>query len=52
MSVRIPRPGRFSRLTAVLINADTTAVGFSARQLDWNYLSDTAPFAARARVLR
>jgi hypothetical protein len=52
MSVRLRRPGRFSRITAVLINADTTAIGFSARQFDWNYVTDTAPFRARARVLR
>ena len=50
MSVRLARPGRFSRITAVLINADTTAIGFSARQFDWNYLTDTARFRARARV--
>jgi hypothetical protein len=52
MSVRLPRPGRFTRITAVLINADTKAVGFSARQFDWNYLTDTAPFRARARLVR
>ncbi|MFI5028542.1 MAG: MXAN_6640 family putative metalloprotease [Solirubrobacterales bacterium] len=52
MSVRLPNPGRYSRITAVLINADTSAVGFSARQFDWNYLMDTAPFWARARVVR
>jgi Family of unknown function (DUF6055) len=52
VSVRLPRPGRFDRITAVLINADTTAVGFSPRRLDWNYLTDTAPFEVRARVVR
>ncbi len=52
MSVRLPQPGRFDRITAVLVNADTTAFGFSARRFDWNYLTDTAPFRARARVLR
>jgi hypothetical protein len=52
MSVRLPDPGRFSRITAVLINADATALGYSARRLDWNYLTDTAPFRARARVVR
>jgi hypothetical protein len=52
MRVSLPRPGRFSRVTAVLINADTKAVGFSARSLDWNYLTDTAPFRARVRVVR
>jgi hypothetical protein len=52
MSVRLSHPGRFSRITAVLINADTTEIGFSARLFDWNYLTETAPFRARARVLR
>ncbi|HKB50711.1 MAG TPA: MXAN_6640 family putative metalloprotease, partial [Solirubrobacterales bacterium] len=49
MTVRLGRPGRFSRITAVLINADIRAEGFSARRLDWNYLTDTAPFLVRAR---
>jgi hypothetical protein len=48
MTVRLARPRRFERITAVLINADTRADGFSARRLDWNYLTDTAPFRVRA----
>jgi hypothetical protein len=48
MTVRLARPRRFERVTAVLINADTRAEGFSARRLDWNYLTDTAPFRVRA----
>lgn len=48
MRVRLGRPERFARITAVLINADTEAEGFSARRLDWNYLTDTAPFRVRA----
>ena len=52
MAVRLPRPGRFDRITAVLVNADASAGGFSARRLDWNYLTDTAPFEVRARVVR
>jgi hypothetical protein len=52
MTVRLPRPGRFNRLTAVLINADTTASGFSARRLDWAYLTDSAPFRVWARLVR
>jgi hypothetical protein len=51
MTVRLVRPRRFKRITAVLINADTRAEGFSARRLDWNYLTDTAPFRVRARSL-
>jgi hypothetical protein len=52
MTVRLLRPGRFDRITAVLVNADARAAGFSARRLDWNYLTDTAPFEVRARVVR
>jgi hypothetical protein len=47
MIVRLGDPGRFTRITAVLINADTRAKGFNARRLDWNYLTDTAPFLIR-----
>jgi hypothetical protein len=52
MAARISRPGRFSRLTAVLVNADTSASGFSARRLDWAYLTDSAPFRVSARLIR
>jgi hypothetical protein len=52
MTVRLYRPGRFERITAVVINADTRAEGFSARRLDWNYLTDTAPFSVRVRSER
>jgi hypothetical protein len=52
LSVRLADPARFDRITAVLINADTSAFGFSARNFDWNYLTDTAPFRARARLVR
>lgn len=52
MVVRLGRPARFQRVTAVVINADTRAEGFSARRLDWNYLTDTAPFRVWARSVR
>jgi hypothetical protein len=52
MTARLARPGRFARITAVLVNADTREDGFSARRLDWNYLTESAPFTARARVVR
>jgi hypothetical protein len=51
-SVRLPDPGRFARITAVVVNADTTANGFDARHLDWRYLRDSVPFEVRARLLR
>lgn len=51
MTVWLGQPGRFQRITAVVINADTRAEGFSARRLDWNYLTDTAPFRVLARAV-
>jgi hypothetical protein len=52
MSVGLADPGRFDRITAVLINADTSVDGYSARLFDWHYLRDAAPFAVSARALR
>ena len=52
MTVHLSRPGRFDRLTAVLVNADTDAAGFSARRLDWRYLTDRIPFEIRGRLIR
>ena len=49
LTVRLGRPGRFQRITAVLVNADTRADGFDARRLDWDYLTDTAPFRVGVR---
>jgi Family of unknown function (DUF6055) len=52
MSVHLSHPGRFNRLTVVLVNADTAAAGFSARRFDWAYLTDSAPFRVSARLIR
>jgi len=52
LTVRLSRPGRFQRITAVVVNADTSARGFDSRRLDWNYLTDSVPFRVRARVVR
>lgn len=52
MALRLRRPARFSRITAVLTNADAAETGFSARRLDWAYLTDTAPFRVSARLAR
>lgn len=50
--VRIGDPGRFSRITAVVVNADAAANGFSARHLDWRYLTDRIPFEVRGTLIR
>ncbi|HEV2857545.1 MAG TPA: MXAN_6640 family putative metalloprotease [Solirubrobacterales bacterium] len=52
LTVRLPRPGRFSRITAVVVNADGRARGFSARRLDWLYLTDGFPFEISGELLR
>jgi hypothetical protein len=52
LRVRLPRPGRFSRVTAVLVNADAQAGGFSARRLDWRYLTDQIPFEISGDLVR
>ena len=40
-SVELANPGRFSRITAVLINADMTQSGFSQFTGDWEFTKDT-----------
>ncbi|HEU5252523.1 MAG TPA: MXAN_6640 family putative metalloprotease [Solirubrobacterales bacterium] len=52
MSVRLGRPGRFERITAVVVNADARASGFSVGNLDWNYLTDGLPFVVDGRLVR
>jgi hypothetical protein len=51
LNVRLPRPGRFARITAVVVNADGRARGFSAPRLDWNYLTDGLPFEVGGEVI-
>jgi hypothetical protein len=50
MTARLPDPGRFDRVTAVVVNADARADGFSARRLDWRYLTDQLPFEISGRI--
>jgi hypothetical protein len=52
LTVRLRDPGRFKRITAVVVNADARARGFSARRLDWLYLTDQLPFEITGRVVR
>lgn len=52
LSVRLSRPGRFQRITAVVVNADASAAGYSARHLDWRYLTDQVPFQISGRIVR
>jgi hypothetical protein len=50
--VRLGDPRRFSRITAAVVNADASTSGFSARRLDWRYLTDRIPFAVRGKLIR
>ena len=52
LRVRLGDPGRFSRVTAAIVNADASANGFSARRLDWRYLTDQVPFEVRLNRVR
>jgi hypothetical protein len=52
LRVRLARPGRFERITAVLVNADAHASGFDVGSLDWNYLTDGLPFGVSGRLVR
>lgn len=52
LAVRLGDPGRYSRITAVVINADASANGFSARRLDWRYLTDRIPFEIGGNLIR
>jgi hypothetical protein len=51
LAVRLRDPGRYERITAVLVNADSSANGFSARRLDWRYLTDRAPFEVTGELV-
>jgi hypothetical protein len=52
LAVRLGDPGRYSRITAVVVNADASASGFSARRLDWRYLTDRIPFEISGELIR
>ncbi len=52
LRVRLPDPGRFNRITAVVVNADARANGFNAGRLDWRYLTDRLPFEISGRLVK
>jgi len=52
LTVRLSRPARFKRITAVVVNADARAGGFNVGNLDWNYLTDGLPFVVSGRLVR
>jgi hypothetical protein len=52
LTVTLPDPGRFQRITAVAVNADARVGGYSPRHLDWRYLTDQVPFRLSGRIVR
>lgn len=52
LTVRLADPARFQRITAVVVNADAAAAGYSARRLDWRYLTEETPFKVSGRIVR
>jgi len=51
LTARLSDPARYQRITAVVVNADTSADGYSARRLDWNYLTEETPFGISGRIV-
>ena len=52
LTARLSDPARYQRITAVLVNADARAEGYSAGRVDWNYLAEDEPFGIGARIVR
>ena len=49
-AVQIARPGRFDRITVVLVNADAKVNGFGST--DWRYTGNDDRVAVRAKLIR
>jgi hypothetical protein len=47
-SVVLDNPAQFSRVTAVLVNADATKTGYDRQAMDWRWSHDAVPFTAVA----
>ncbi len=52
LTATLADPARFQRITAVVVNADASAAGYSARHLDWRYLTEETPFRISGRIVR
>jgi hypothetical protein len=48
---RLPDPGRFKRITAVVVNADTQTKGFDPVEEAWDYTGNDEPFAISGEVV-
>lgn len=52
VSVALRRPRSYQRITAIVVNADPRAGGFSPRRGEWRYRKDGQRFRARLRLIR
>jgi hypothetical protein len=51
LTARLSDPARYQRITAVVVNADAGAAGYSARHRDWHYLTEETPFEISGRIV-
>jgi hypothetical protein len=49
---RLPDPGRFRRITAVVVNADTQIEGFDPVEEAWHYTGNDEPFEVSGTLVR
>jgi hypothetical protein len=52
LTATLPDPARFTRITAVLVNADTRTTTYDKRDHDWRYLAEETPLQISGRILR
>jgi hypothetical protein len=52
LSATLPDPSRFSRITAVLVNADAQTTSYDAAEHRWRYAGEEAPLRISGRVVR
>jgi hypothetical protein len=49
---RLPDPGRFRRITAAVVNADTQIEGFDSVEDAWHYIGNDEPFRVSGTLVR
>ena len=52
LAVTLPDPGRFQRITAVVIDADTRIRGYDREDGNWDYRGGAQPFRLRGQIVR
>ena len=51
LRVRLDDPGRFKRVTAIVVNAETKSDYFDGQTVDWHYLGEGAQYEIAARIV-